>query len=179
MFGCERKSVSVKWMQSEAIKVVTAAFLSFMLISHHLHIHPNATVCSMSPLTHTHARTHNKEQRLLACGVITPAGETQTRRARVISVCVALCERRDLKRATCTMKQAFCANPNVAPYGKKGRCVWLCEKQRFLDVWSILGCVLEVFVFLIYLPVKTHTALALTKQKTQRLRVCVCLFAER
>lgn len=88
-------------MQSEAIKVVTAAFLSFMLISHHLHIHPNATVCSMSPRAHTlkltHAHTHvharSRKQLLLACGIITPAGETQKRRVRVILVCVALWQR--------------------------------------------------------------------------------------
>lgn len=105
MFGCERKSVSVKWMQSEAIKVVTAAFLSFMLISHHLHIHPNATVCSMSPHTlthtcsHTHVHARSIKQLLLACGIITPAGETQKRRVSVIYVCVTLWQRWDLKRA--------------------------------------------------------------------------------
>lgn len=80
-------------MQSEAIKVAAAGFLSFMLISRRLHIHPNASVCSMSPhLTrahtpaHAHTLTLNIKQLLLVCDIITPASETQARRAGVIAV---------------------------------------------------------------------------------------------
>lgn len=77
-------------MQSEAIKVAAAGFLSFMLISRRLHIHPDASVCSMSPLIRAHAPAHtlalNIKQLLLVCDIITPAGETQARQAGVIAV---------------------------------------------------------------------------------------------